>query len=148
MDDLVYYPCHFVEKGNPEHARKNCKVLRVVRGEGELFTIPTVFALEGSIERNCFKMEWYFFCSYMGQNQEGIMDQMVSRLSVWPQVSLIKTGTYKGIGQRLIGFCVYVSVVVQQCYRPRLIKVVKIWKPLLLLLRLRVRQGRCCVDLI
>ena len=25
--------------------------------EGEFFTIPTVFALEGSIERNCFKME-------------------------------------------------------------------------------------------
>ena len=28
--------------------------------------------------------------------------------------------------------------------RPRLIKLAKIWKPLLLLLRLRVRQGRCC----
>ena len=75
------------------------------------------------------------------------MDQMVSRLSVWPHVSFIKTGTYKGIGQRLIRFRVYVSVVVRQCYRPRLIKLVKIWKPLLLLLRLRVRQGRCCVDL-
>ena len=25
-----------------------------------------------------------------------------------------KTGTYKGIGQRLIGFCVYVSVVVRR----------------------------------
>ena len=34
MDDLVYYPFHFVEKSNPEHSRKNCKVLRVVRGEG------------------------------------------------------------------------------------------------------------------
>ena len=34
MDDLVYYPFHFVEKNNPEHSRKNCKVLRVVRGEG------------------------------------------------------------------------------------------------------------------
>ena len=72
---------------------------------------------------------------------------MVSRLSTSAQVSFIKTGTYKGIGQRLIGFRVYVSVVVRQCYRPRLIKLVKIWKPLLLLLRLRVRQGRCCVDL-
>ena len=28
--------------------------------------------------------------------------------------------------------------------RPRLIKLAKIWKPLLLLLRLPVRQGRCC----
>ena len=46
MDDLVYYPFHFVEKSNPEHARKNCKVLRVARGEGKFFTIPTAFALE------------------------------------------------------------------------------------------------------
>ena len=35
-----------------------------------------------------------------------IMDQMPSRrLSVIPQVSVKKTGTYEGIGQRLIGFC-------------------------------------------
>ena len=149
MDDLVYYPFHFVEKSNPEHSRKNCKVLRVVRGEGEFFTIPTVFDLEGPIEKNCFKMEWYSFCSYMGPNKDRITDQMVSRLSVWPQVSFIKTGSYKGSGQRLIGFRVFVSVVVvRQCYRPRLIKLVKIWNLLLLLLRLRVRQGRCCVDLL
>ena len=59
MDGLIYYPFHFVEKNNnnPEHARKNCKVLQAVRREGEFFTIPTVFALEGSIEKNCFKME-------------------------------------------------------------------------------------------
>ena len=84
----------------------------------------------------------------MGPNQERIMDQMASRLSVRHQERFIKTGTYEGIGQRLIGFRVYVSGVVRQCYRPRLIKLVKIWKPLLLLLRLRVRQGRCCVDLL
>ena len=42
------------------------------------------------------------------------MDQMASRLNVWPQVSFIKLGTYKGIGKRLIEFCVYVSVVVGQ----------------------------------
>ena len=136
------------KKNYPKHARKNCKVLRVLCREGDFFSVPTVFALEGSIEKNCFRMEWYSFCSYMGPNQERIMDQMVSRLSVWPQVSFIKTGSYKGIGQRLIGFRVFVSVVVRQCYRPRLIKLVKIWKPLLLLLRLRVRQGRCCVDLL
>ena len=52
MDDLVYYPFHFVVKSTPEHSRKNCKVLRGVRGEGEFFTM----ALEGPIERNCFKM--------------------------------------------------------------------------------------------
>ena len=40
---------------NPEHARKNCKVLRVVRREGDFFTIPTVFALEGSIEKKLFE---------------------------------------------------------------------------------------------
>ena len=61
----------------------------------------------------------------MGPNQDRITDQMVSRLSVWPQVSFIKTGSYKGIGQRLIGFRVFVSVVIRQCYRPRLIKLVK-----------------------
>ena len=52
MDGLIYYPFHFVEKKkNPKHARKNCKVLRVVHREGEFFTVPTVFALEGSIEK-------------------------------------------------------------------------------------------------
>ena len=50
----------------------------------------------------------------MGPNQVRIMDQMASRLSVRPQVSFIKTDTYEGIGQRLFGFCVYVSVVVRR----------------------------------
>ena len=50
----------------------------------------------------------------MGPNQERAMDQMVTRLSVWPQVSFKKSGTYKRIGQRLIGFCVYDSVVVRR----------------------------------
>ena len=127
------------KKNNREHARKNCKVLWAVLREGEFFTIPTVFALQGSIEKkNCFKTEWYSFCSCMGPNQERIMDQMVSRLSVWPQVSFIKTGTYKGIGQPLIGHYIL------NFYRPRLIKLAKIWQPLLLLLRFRVRQGRLC----
>ena len=98
MDGLVYYPFHFVETRS-EHARKNWKVLRVVRREGDFFTIPTVFALEGSIEK---KIVWIwnedFFCSYMGPNQQRIMDQMASRLSVSVQEGLKKTGTYKGIG--------------------------------------------------
>ena len=50
----------------------------------------------------------------MGPNQARIMDQMASRLSVRPQESFIKTDAYEGIGQRLIGFCVYVSVVVRR----------------------------------
>ena len=78
------------------------------------------------------------------------MNQVASLLSVRTQVSFIKTGTYEGIGQRLIKFCVYVSVVVRRfatddvfvylqltnilnLSRPRLIKLAKIWKPLLLL---------------
>ena len=78
-----------------------------------------------------------------------IMDQVASRLGVRLQVSLIKTDTYEGIGQRLIGFCVYVSAVVRgfaigdvfrlfavnifNLPRPRLIELAKMWKPLLLL---------------
>ena len=54
MDGLVYYPFHFVEKNNPEHARKNWKVLRGVRREGEFFTVPTVFALQGSRKKKMF----------------------------------------------------------------------------------------------
>ena len=78
------------------------------------------------------------------------MDQMAcSRLSVRLQVSFTKTDTYEGIGQRLIGLCFYVSVVVRRfatgdvfCLfamnslnlsMPRLINLAKIWKPLLLL---------------
>ena len=74
-----------------------------------------VFALEDSLQKTIV-LRWneYSFCSYMGPNQVRIMDQMPSRLSVSPQVSLIKTDTYEGIGQRLIGFCVYVSVVVRR----------------------------------
>ena len=109
-----------------------------------------VFALEDSLQKTIV-LRWneYSFCSYMGPNQVRIMDQMPSRLSVRPQVSLIKTDTYEGIGQRLIGFCVYVSVVVRRfatsdvfcsfavnilnLSRRRLNRLAKIWKPLLLL---------------
>ena len=54
---MVYYPFDIVGKKslNPRHARKNCKVLRVVRREGDFFTIPTVFVLEGSIEKKLFE---------------------------------------------------------------------------------------------
>ena len=140
---MVWFIILFIlwKKNNPEHARKNFKVLQVVRREGEFFTLPTVFALEGSIEKNCFKMEWYSFCSYLGPNQERIMDQMVSRLSVSAQVSFIKTGAYKGIGQRLIiiifscfgsmvfhwwRFCFFAVNYILNFYRPRLIKLAEI----------------------
>ena len=66
-----------------------------------------VFVLEDSLWKTIVLI-WneYSFCSYMGPNQVRIMDQMASRLSVRPQVSVIKTGTYEGIGQRLTGFFV------------------------------------------
>ena len=48
---LLSFP--FCGKNNPEQARKNCRVLRVFRMEGEFFAIPTVFPLEGSIEKKC-----------------------------------------------------------------------------------------------
>ena len=145
MDDLVYYPFHFVEKSDPEHSRKNCLTC-CTRGRW-IFYYPHGIYPRGP-HRKKIVLRWNDtpFCSYMGPNQERIMDQMVSRLSVWLQVSFIKIGTYKGIGQRLMRFRVYVSVEVRQSYRPRLIKLVKIWKPLLLLLRLRIVQGRCCVN--
>ena len=58
------------KKNNPEHPRKNSKVFRVVRREGDFFTTPTVFASAGFIEKKIV-LRWneYFFCSYMGPNQ-------------------------------------------------------------------------------
>ena len=49
--DGLFHPFHLVGgKSNSEHARKNCKVLRVVyTRDVEFFTVPTVFALEDSI---------------------------------------------------------------------------------------------------
>ena len=74
-----------------------------------------MFDLEDSLWKTIV-LRWneYSFCSYMGPKQVRIMDQMPSRLSVRPQESIIKTGTYEGIGQRLIGFCVEVFVVVRR----------------------------------
>ena len=114
--DGVFHPFHLVEKkSNPEHARKNCKVLRVVYTQGRIFYYPHGICFRGlHIEKIVLRWNEYSFWSYMGPNQERIMDQMASRLSVRLQVSFIKAGTYEGIGQRLIGFCVYVSVVVRR----------------------------------
>ena len=103
------------KKSNPEHARENCKVLRVVHTQGRIFYYPHGICFRGlHIEKTVLRWNEYSFCSYMGPDQERIMDQMASRLSVRPQVSFIKTGTYKGIGKGLIGFCIYVSVGVRR----------------------------------
>ena len=80
---MNYYPFHFVEKKFESWACSE-------ELQGLASCTHTVFALlEGSIEKNCFKMNEYFPCSHMGPNRERIMDQMASRLSVWPQVSFI-----------------------------------------------------------
>ena len=153
------------KKKNPEHARKNCKVLRVVHREGEFFTVPTVFALEGSIENIVLRWNEYSFCSYMGPNQERIMDQMASRLSVWPQSEFYKNRYVRGYWPATIWilclffccgstvchwwrFCLFAVNYIFNCDRPGLITLAKIWKPLLLLLRLCARQGQCCVGLL
>ena len=133
------------KNSNPEHARKNCKVLRVVYTQGRrIFYYPHGICFSGLyIEKTVLRWNEYSFCSYMGPNHVRIMDQMASRLSVRRQVSLIKTDTYDQLD------FVFVSVVVRRfatrgvfrlfavnifnLSRPRLIKLAKIWKPLLLL---------------
>ena len=98
--DGLFHPFHLVgKKSNPEHARKNCKVLRVIRRE-KFFTILIygICFIGLHIKRIVLRWNEYSFCSHMGPNQERIMAQTASRLSVRPQVSFIKTGTYEGIG--------------------------------------------------
>ena len=124
-----------------------------------------MFDLEDSLWKTIV-LRWneYSFCSYMGPKQVRIMDQMPSRLSVRPQVSIIKTGTYEGIGQRLIGFCVEVSVVVRRfatgdvfflfavnilnLSRPRLIKLEATITSLRLLVRSRTVYHVLCQPVI
>ena len=104
------------KKSNPEHARKNCKVLRIVYTQGRrIFYYPHGICFRGlDIEKIFLRWNEYSFSSYMGPNQLRIMDQMASRLSVRPQESFIKTDICEASRQRLIGFCVYVSVVVRR----------------------------------
>ena len=107
--DGLFHPFHFVEKTVIQNTlgRVARSYELYIRREGYFFTIPMVFALEDSLQKTMV-LRWneYSFCFYTGPNQVRIMDQMPSRLCVRPQVSIIKTGTYEGIGQRLIGFCV------------------------------------------
>ena len=97
----------------------------------------------------------YFLCSHMGTNRERIMDQMASRLSVWPQVSFIENNRY--IRNWILFLCLSCGSTICYCLfavnilnfsRPRLTKFSKLRKQLFLLLRLRVRRGRCCVHLL
>ena len=74
---------------NPEHARKNCKVLQVVyTQERRIFYYPHGTCFRGlDIEKIFLRWIEYSFSSYMGPNQLRIMDQMAGRLSVRPQES-------------------------------------------------------------
>ena len=119
--DGLFHPFHFIEKKIkriPVHAWKNCKVLRLLYTQGRriFYHSHGICFRELHIEKNCFKVEWALLLFLdMGPNQVRIMDQMVGRLIVDPdQVSFIKTDTYEGIGQRLIGFCIYISVVTRR----------------------------------
>ena len=146
--DGLFHPFHLVEKTVILNT-----LGRIVRSyelymrREEFFYYPDGICFRGfHTEKIVLTWNQYSFCSYMGPNQDRIMDQMASRLSVRPQMSFMKTGTHEGIGQLLIGFCVYVSVVVRRFWwrkclftvnilnltRPCLIKLAKIWKPLLL----------------
>ena len=103
--DGLFHPFHFVEKKSWTRSEE-------LQG---LTSDPHGIFFRGlRLEKTVLRWNEYSFCSYMGPDQERIMDQMASRLSVRPQVSFIITGTYEGIGQRLIGICVYVSVVVRR----------------------------------
>ena len=57
MDDLVYYPFHFVEKLILSTLGRTARSYALYAGKENFFTIPTVFALESPIEKNCFKIE-------------------------------------------------------------------------------------------
>ena len=106
--DGLFHPFHFVGK-KIVILKKNCKVLRVVYTYWRrIFYYPHGICFRGlHIEKIVLRWNEYSFCSYMGPNQVRIMDQMASPLSVRPQVRFIKTDTCEGIGQWLIGFCVY-----------------------------------------
>ena len=59
MDGFVYYPFHFVKKIILNMLGRIARSYELY--EGKENSIPTVFALEGSIEKkNCFKMVMIF----------------------------------------------------------------------------------------
>ena len=107
--DGLFHPFHFVEKQYSKTRSEELQGLTSVYTQGRtIFYYSHGICFRGLlIENNCFKMEWVLLLILYGfKSSENNMDQMPSRLSVRPQVSVIKTGTYEGIGQRLIGFCV------------------------------------------
>ena len=152
---MVYYHFHFVEE-NFECWTWWEEV------QGLTSCTHTAFALlEGSIKKNRFKMEWVlplFLYGTKSRENNGPNGQ--------PAQCMTPSEFYKKKKNRYIHnwilclcfccgstmchwwrFCLF-AVYILNFSRPRLIKFSKIWKQLLLLLRLCVRPGRCCVDLI
>ena len=142
------------KNSNPEHARKNCKVLRVVYTQGRIiFYYPhgTYVCFRGlPIENNWFKMEWVLLLFLYGTKSsenngpnaqaaqcktpsECYKNRYIRRY--WPATNWILC----------LGFCcsstvcqwwrffLLFAVNILNLSRPRLIKLAKIWKPLLLL---------------
>ena len=140
------------KNSNPEHARKNCKVLRVVYTQGRIiFCHPHGICFRGLlIENNCFKMEWVLLLFLYGTKSsenngpnaqpaqcktpsECYKNRCIRRY--WPATNWILC----------LGFCcgstvchwwrffLLFAVNILNLSRPRLIKLAKIWKPLLLL---------------
>ena len=106
-----------------------------------------VFALEDSLQKTIV-LRWneYSFCFYTGPNQVRIMDQMPNRLSVRVQLSVVETGTYEGIGQRLIVFCGVFFIICSkhfESFQASFDYVGQNMEATITSLRLRVRQGRC-----
>ena len=85
MDGLVYYPFHFVEK-----KVWILNMLGRVAKSYELYARGICFIRGLHKKKIILRWNEYLLCSYMGPNQERIMDQMASRLSVWPQASFVK----------------------------------------------------------
>ena len=103
---MVYYHFHFVEE-NFECWTWSEEV------QGLTSCTHTAFALlEGSIEKKCFKMEWVlplFLYGTKSWENNGPNGQPAQCMTPSEFYEKKKTGTY------IIGFCVYVSVVVRRC---------------------------------
>ena len=139
------------KNSNPEHAWKNCKVLGVVYTQGGItFYYPHGICFRGLlIEKNCFKMEWVLLLFLYGtksSENNGLNAQPAQCKTpsecynnryirrYWPATDWILC----------LGFCCGSTVChwwrfflfgvnILNLSRPRLIKLAKIWKPLLLL---------------
>ena len=149
---MVYYPFHFVQK---TFESWTCSE----EVQGLTSCTHTVFALlEGSTEKKCFKIKWvlplfvYGTKSRENNGPNGKLAQCITPSEFYKNNRYIYTYWILCLcfccGSTTCHswcFCLF-AVNILNFSRPSLIKFSKIWKQLLLLLRLCVRQGRCFVD--